>query len=504
MDEFRLTRREVLAVGAAAPLIAAFSQWKAAAGAAVTATDPADLTLVELLPLLESRTLSARELVDACIARAERLEPVVKAFVTPTFDLARTGAAAADKARAANRPAGPLAGVPLGLKDLYYTKGIRTTAGSKALNDFVPASDATVWARLRDAGAVLLGKLNTHEFAIGTSSPPTTNPWDPSRNPGGSSGGSAAALAARMLPIALGTDTAASIRLPAAVCGVAGLKPTYGRCSRHGVIPLAWSLDCTGPMARRLLDVAVLLGVMAGADPADPTSLSEPAGPYPTTAPADLRGVRVGIPDRFFWDGIDADIAGICRQGLARLEAMGAELVGFPMPASTDAVLGERFGPLEKTVVVEGVSYHRRLIRERGALYSPEVLAAFEAGEGVSGPDYVDAQRLRATWAREWRATFAQHRLDVVASPVVPAPPGPQTPSQAVAAGPSFDLTKPWNLNGFPALSVPVGLDGRGLPVGLQLAALPLHEAGLLGIGIALDEDIAFFRRRPPIVEALK
>jgi aspartyl-tRNA(Asn)/glutamyl-tRNA(Gln) amidotransferase subunit A len=504
MDEFRLTRREVLAAGAAAPLIAALSQWHAGAGAVVTATDPADLTLVELLPLLERRVLSARELVDACVARVERLEPVVKAFITPTFDRARAGAAAADEARSGNRPAGPLAGVPLGLKDLYYTQGIRTTAGSKALAEFVPASDATVWARLRDAGAVLLGKLNTHEFAIGTSSPPTTNPWDTSRNPGGSSGGSAAALAARMLPIALGTDTAASIRLPAAVCGVAGLKPTYGRCSRHGVIPLAWSLDCTGPMARRLLDVALLLGVMAGSDPADPTTLSEPVGPYPTKAPGDLWGIRVGIPDRFFWDGIDADIARVCRQGLARLEVMGAELVGFPMPASTDAVLGERVGPLEKTVVVEGVSYHRRLMRERGALYSPEVLATFEAGEGVSGPDYVDAQRLRATWAREWRAAFVQHRLDVVASPVVPAPPGPQTPSQAFVAGPSFDLTKPWNLNGFPALSVPVGLDGRGLPVGLQLAALPLHEAGLLGIGIALDEDIAFFRRRPPIVEALK
>jgi aspartyl-tRNA(Asn)/glutamyl-tRNA(Gln) amidotransferase subunit A len=502
MDEFRPSRRQVLAAGAAAPLIAALNR-RATAAEAAAPTDPADLTLVEVLPRLERRELSARELIDACIARVERLEPVVKAFVTTTFELARTGAAAADEARAAGRPAGVLAGVPVGLKDVYYTKGIRTTASSKVLADFIPGSDATVWARLAGAGAVLAGKLNTHEFALGTSSPPTTNPWDTRRNPGGSSGGSAAALAARMLPVALGTDTAASIRLPAAVCGVAGLKPTYGRCSRHGVIPLAWSLDCTGPMARRLADVAVLLGLMAGADPADPTSLSDPVGPYPAAAPEDLRGVRVGIPDRYFWDGVDAGIARVCRDGLARLEALGAELVDFAMPPSTDAVVGERVGPLERTLIVEGVTYHRRLIRERAALYSPEVLATFEAGEGVSGPDYVDAQRLRATWTREWRAAFADHRLDVVASPVVPAPPGPQTPSQAFAAGPSFDLTKPWNLNGFPALSVPVGLDERGLPVGLQLAALPLAEARLLGIGMALDEDVAFFRRRPPIVEAL-
>ena len=492
----------MLAAGAAAPFVAALSSWgpPGAAGAPVPAADPADLTLVEILPLLEQRRLAARELVDACIARAERLDAVVKAFVTPTFEAARAGAAAADEARAAGRPVGPLAGVPIGLKDLYYTKGVPTTASSRVLADFVPAFDATAWARLRDAGAVLLGKLNTHEFAIGTSSPPTTNPWDTTRNPGGSSGGSAAALAARMVPIALGTDTGASIRLPAAVCGVSGLKPTYGRCSRHGVIPLAWSLDCPGPMARRMVDVALLLGIMAGADPADPTTLAAAVGPYPAGPPAGgLGGVRIGIPDRYFWDGVDADIDRLCRAGLARMEAMGAELVPVPMPASTDAVLGEAVGPYEKTVVVEGASYHRRLMRERAALYSPEVLAAFQAGEGVSGPDYVDAQRLRATWAREWRATFADHRLDAVASPVVPAPPGPQTPSRSFAAGPSFNLTKPWNDNGFPALSVPVGLDSRGLPVGLQLAGLPLEEARILSLGIALDEDVRFFAQAPAV-----
>jgi len=501
MKEFRPTRRQVLAAGAGGSFLATFARWAAPAGAAADplATDPADLTLVEILPALEARRLSARELVEACIARAERHEATVKAFVTPTFDLARAGADAADQARAAGRAVGPLAGVPIGLKDLYYTKGIPTTAGSRVLADFVPGFDATVWTRLAAAGAVLMGKLNTHEFAIGTSSPPTTNPWDTTRNPGGSSGGSAAALAARMVPAALGTDTGASIRVPAAVCGVAGIKPTYGRCSRHGVISLAWSLDCPGPMARRMLDVALLLGVMAGADPADPTTLAGRAGPYPTGVPESLAGTRIGIPETYFWDGIDAEIDRLCREGLSRLEAMGADLVPVPMPASTGAVLPDGIGPYEKTVVVEANSYHRRLMKERAALYSPEVLALIQSGEGISGPEYVDGQRLRATWSREWRDAFAALRLDAVASPVVPAPPGPQTPSQSFAAGPSFNLTKPWNDNGFPALSVPVGLDSRGLPVGLQLAGSPLEEARILSIAIALDEDVRFFTRTPAL-----
>jgi aspartyl-tRNA(Asn)/glutamyl-tRNA(Gln) amidotransferase subunit A len=502
MDGYRPTRRQVLAAGAAAALAAALGRLAPAVAGEASGTNPADLSLVEVLPLLQSRALSARELVDACIGRVERLEPTVKAFVTPTFELALAGAAAADEARAAGRPLGPLAGVPVGVKDMYYTKGIRTTAGSRVLADFVPAFDATVWARLRAAGAVLLGKLNTHEFALGTSTPPTTNPWDPSRNPGGSSGGSGAALAARMLPASVGTDTGASIRLPAAVCGVSGLKPTYGRCSRHGVIPLAWSFDCPGPLARRMLDVSVLMSVIAGHDSADQTSFALPVEPYPTAPPPNLRGVRLGIPDRYFWDDTDADIARLCREGLARMEAMGAELVAFPAPPSTDQVLENPIGVYEKTIVVEAASYHRRLARERAHLYSPEILQVILSGEGFSGPEYVDAQRLRSTWVREWRETFSAHRLDAVAHPVNPEPPGPQSPSQSPFAGVPFGLTKPWNNNGFPALSVPVGLDGRGLPVGLQLAGLPLHEGRLLSMAIALDEDVRFFTRRPPMVES--
>ena len=266
------------------------------------------------------------------------------------------------------------------------------------------------------------------------------------------------------------------------------------------MIPLAWSLDCPGPMARRLLDVSLLLGVMAGVDPSDPTTVDAAAGPYPTAAPGGLTGVRIGLPDRYFWDGLDAGVERVAREALERLAGLGAEIVEVAMPPSTDELFGEKLGPLEKTIIVEAAGWHRPLMETKGPLYSPEVLSLLQVGETVPAPDYADFQYRRAMWGREWRQAFADARLDAVASPTVPAPPGLQTLSQDAFAGPSFDLTKPWSFNGFPALSVPVGLDGLGLPVGLQLAGLPLAEARLLEIGIALDEDVAFYRRRPPIV----
>ena len=513
------TRRQVLAAAAATPLTLALANVARAAGTVgpttePSSTDPADLSVVELLPLLAARQLAARELVESCIARVERLDPEIKAFERPTFDLAIAGAKAVDQARAAGQPVGPLAGVPIGLKALYYTKGLPTTAGSKVLDDFVPDYDATVWARLQAAGMVLLGKLRMAEFGMSGHTPPTVNPWDTQRSPGGSSGGSGAALAARMLPAALGSDTAASIRIPSAVCGVAGLKPTYGRCSRHGAIPLAWSLDHVGPMARRMADCAVLLQVMAGADPADPTSLQAAVPDYPKTAPADLTGVRIGLPDRFFWEDIDAEVERVCREGLDRLTAMGADVVVVPAPPSTDEVLGKGpnlYGALDtvldepdvflKITFPEAVSFHRRLAAERPHRYSPEILANVKAGEAVSGADYLDAQRLRSVWVRECRELFADQRLDAVACPTVPTEPTYQVPSQAFLFGVSFRLTKAFNVNGFPCVSVPVGLDIRGYPVGLQLASPPLDEPRLLSIAIALDEDVRFFTHKPPLVE---
>ena len=516
MSDRSVSRRQVLAAGAALPVSLALGRAGAAKAAAfrpaATSADPADLTIVELLPLLDRRELSARELVEACIARVERLEPTIKAFQHKTFDVARARAKVIDETRALGRPVGALAGVPIGLKDLYYTRGIPTTASSKVLEDFVPDFDATVWARLQEAGMVLLGKLSSTEFAWGPNSPPTVNPWDTRRSPGGSSGGSGAALAARMVPAALGTDTGCSIVNPAAMCGVSGVKGTYGRCSRHGVISLAWSCDHTGPMARRMADCAVLLGVMAGRDPADPTSLQAPVPAYPTVPPPSLNGVRIGLPDRFYWDDIEPDVERVCRAALDRLTAMGAEIVTVPAPPSLDEVLGEGPNPygslvvqggkvLVKILLPESTSYHRRLAADRPHRYSPEILALVEAGESISAPDYLDAQRLRSVWVREWRELFATHGLDAVASPTVATRPTYQTPSQSYAFGPSFRLNKGFNLNGFPSCSVPVGLSPKGHPVGLQLASLHLREPALLAIAVALDEDVRFFDHKPPVLD---
>ena len=481
---------------------------------AARSTNPADLSIVELLPLLKRRTLSSRELVEACIARVEALDPEIKAFKRRTFDVARAQAQAVDQARARKRPVGRLAGVPIALKDLYYTKGIPTTASSKVLADFVPDFDATVWERLQGEGMILLGKLLSTEFAWGANSPPTVNPWDTQRSPGGSSGGSGAALAARMVPATLGTDTGCSVVNPSAMCGVSGVKGTYGRCSRHGVISLAWSCDHAGPMARRMADCALLLGVMAGHDKADPTSLHAPVPTYPTKPPAGLKGVRIGVPDRFYWDDIEPDTERVCRAGLARLAAMGAQIVDVPAPPSLDDVLGEGPNPygslilqgpavLVRIALAESTSYHRRLAAKRAHLYSPEILALVEAGETITAADYLDAQRLRSVWTREWRELFATHRLDAVASPTVPTKPTYQTPSQSLFFGPTYRLNQGFNLNGFPSLSVPVGRGDEGHPVGLQLAAQPLEESRLLSIAIALDEDVRFFDQKPPILDGV-
>jgi aspartyl-tRNA(Asn)/glutamyl-tRNA(Gln) amidotransferase subunit A len=270
-------------------------------------------------------------------------------------------------------------------------------------------------------------------------------------------------------------------------------------------------------MTRRMADCAVLLQIMAGPDPADPTTLQAPVPTYPTKAPADLAGVRIGLLDRYFWDDIDADVERVCREGVARLAAMGAEIVSVPAPPVTDEILRpgpnpygafvvQKEGPdaLVKIILPEATSFHRRLAAERPHRYTPEVLALLKAGETISAADYLDAQRLRSVWVRQWRELFTNERLDAVASPAVPTDPTYQTPSMSFIFGPSFRFTKAFNLNGLPTVSVPVGLDSRGFPVGLMLGAGHLDEPRLLQIAIALDEDVRFFTRKPPLLEAGK
>jgi aspartyl-tRNA(Asn)/glutamyl-tRNA(Gln) amidotransferase subunit A len=449
-------------------------------------TNAADLTLVELLPLLEDRALSARELLQACLERVEQHEERVQAFVVLTPELARAAAERADADRAAGRPVGPLAGVPVALKDLFLTRGVPTTASSRVLEGHDPGVDAAVWERLRDAGAGLLGKTTLQEFAYGTGSHPTRNPWDLTRTPGGSSGGSGAALAARMVPIATGSDTGGSLRIPAAACGVCSLRPAHGRVSAYGALPLASSLDTAGPMARRMRDVSLLLRLLAGHDPRDPLSRDEPVPDYPSSG---CRPVRLGLPSRFFWD-VDPQLAALCREGLARLDA---ELVELDPPADTEELLDVP-GVYGHTMGPEALAHHAGWLADREHLYGAYVRERFAQARRTTPEQHAQAQRDRARMRQQWRALFAAHRLDALAHPTLQEP-----PAVLPAPGPSIALAKAWSVLGWPALSVPVGLDDRGLPVGLQLAGLPEREAELVGFGIALDEDVRFWEHAPPL-----
>ncbi|MEV0797100.1 amidase [Kribbella sp. NPDC050281] len=456
----------------------------------------ADLSLTEVLQLLGQRKLSARELVEDCLRRIDLAEPAVRAFVTLTPDLALDAAFRADEARASGDRVGPLAGVPVAVKDVFLTKGVLTTAGSQVLATYIPAEDAAVWERLSAAGAGLLGKTTTHEFAYGTASTPTANPWDVRRTPGGSSGGSAAALAGRMAPIATGTDTGGSLRIPAAACGVCTLRSTPGRISRYGVIPLSPSFDVAGPMARRMLDISILMSVLAGHDPRDPATRDEPCPPYPLESPHDLSGVRIGLPTEMSWQQVDDRIAVVCHEALGLLAARGAQLVEVENPANTKVVLEKSIGVFDTITESEAHQIHDAL-EPHSHLYTPQVRERVRKGERVSPERYAEALRLRAGWANDWRGIMAAHGLDAIAHPTIDAAP-PLIDPNGPPKGPKIRLSTPWSVAGFPALSVPAGFDNRGLPVGLSLAALPEREADLLGLALAIDEELQLWRHGPP------
>jgi aspartyl-tRNA(Asn)/glutamyl-tRNA(Gln) amidotransferase subunit A len=459
--------------------------------------DAADLSLVEILDQLEERKLSAYELVTDCLRRIARLEPTVQAFVTRTPQLALMAARRADQARMDGSEVGALAGVPVAVKDLFLTRHVLTTAGSKVLAKFVPRENAAAWQRLSTAGAGLLGKTTTHEFAYGTASSPTRNPWDSARTPGGSSGGSAAALASRMAPVAIGTDTAGSLRIPAAACGVSTLRAGIGRVSRYGVIPLSRSFDVTGPMARRMLDVSLLMRVLAGYDSRDPGSRDVPVPAYPSEPPTDLGGIRIGLPIEMSWKEVDEGIAEVCRLALSQLVSRGAVLVEIGMPAIAAEVLRDSVGVFDTINTVEALEIHDPLLPHSRHLYTPQVRRRVQLGERVTPESYENALRLRTQWESKWRQIMADHRLDAVAHPAIDAPP-PLIDADRGPVGPAIRLSVPWTVAGFAALSVPAGFDSHGLPVGLSLAGLPEREAALLGLGIVIDEELETWRLRPP------
>ncbi len=483
--------------------------------------NPLDWTIAEALNALAARQISAVELTQAHLSAIRALNPRLNAFITETPDLALEQARAADAARAAGS-APALSGIPLAIKDLFCTEGVRTTAGSKILEPFIPPYDSTVTAQLKAAGAITLGKANLDEFAMGSSNitsayGPVENPWQRADGkkltPGGSSGGSAAAVAARIAMGATGTDTGGSIRQPASFTGIAGIKPTYGRCSRFGIVAFASSLDQAGPMARTVQDCAMLLETMSGFDPRDSTSAERAVPDFRAACARGVKGLRIGIPAEYRVDGMDPTIEKLWQAGIDWLKSAGAIIVdislphtkyGLPVyyivaPAEASSNLarydGVRFGAR-----VEGDDLIDLYERTRAAGFGAEVKRRVMIGTYVLSAGYYDAyylraQKIRALILRDFQMAFAQTTgVDAILTPT--------TPSAAFALGEKMDdpvtmylndvFTVPASLAGVPAMSIPAGLDPNGLPLGLQVIGRHFDEKTVFAVAGALEAASGF------------
>lgn len=459
-------------------------------------------TVASLAARIRSRDLSPVALVEDLLGRIERCRPL-NAFLTVTASAARAQAAEAEGEIAAGRYRGPLHGIPVSLKDLVDTKGIRTTCGSRILSDHIPTADATVAARLRTAGAVLLGKNALHEFAFGvtTNNPhygPTRNPWRLDRIPGGSSGGSGAAVAAGLGPVSIGTDTGGSIRIPAALCGIVGLKPTYGRISRHGVFPLSWSLDHVGPLTRTVQDAALVLQAIAGPDPEDPSTLGQTVPDFSAGLGKPLTGLRVGVLADEYHSEMADDVRAPFRAAVDVLARLGlvAEDVEFPRAteARTAAVT---------ILFAEAASVHERWLRDRAKEYGLDTLALLRQGQFLTATQYLRAQRARTPIAKEVGALL--RRYGALVSPTIPlVAPAIGEPTVTLggrpgdARGAVTRLVRLINLVGLPAITVPCGVGADGLPVGLQIVGRSMDEATILAIAHAYEQATPWHTRRPP------
>jgi len=452
-------------------------------------------TIRELGTRYRKRELSPVEVTRALLARIEKLDPALHAFVTLTPDRALADARAAEEAlrRGDERP---LLGIPVGHKDIYLTKGIRTTGGSALFADWVPDSDSTVGRRWQDAGTVLLGKLITHEFAFGLQFPghrfqPARNPWNLEHIPGGSSSGSGAALAAGLLHGATGSDTGGSIRGPAAFCGITGLKPTYGRVSRAGVMTLSWTLDHTGPMARTVEDCAYLLQAIAGHDAADPASSTRPVDDYVGALDGSVRGLRIGVPRNYFFEDADTDNVRAFEDALGTLRKLGADVRDLQIPAFN---LSRSFMLI---MLSEAFAYHEQDLRLHPELYGEMLRERLLTGALVTGPEYVQAQRVRMQICAD--VAEVMKTVDVLATPTTPkTAPTFKTMYDPELAFPRTNMP-PFNLTGQPTLALPCGLSASGLPLSLQLSGRAFEEATVLRLGHAYQRATDWHTRRPPV-----
>jgi amidase len=457
-------------------------------------------TLTEAASLLRRRQISPVELTRAVLARIDRLEPQLHSYVTVLPERALARARVAERELAGGADRGPLHGIPIAVKDLFFTKGVPTTCASRVLAGWVPDYDATVVEYLDAAGAVLLGKLNMTEFAMtgyAPSLPIPRNPWDPARHTGGSSSGSAVATAAGLCFASLGTDTGGSIRFPSAWCGVVGLKPTYGRVSRHGVFPLGTTLDHIGPITRSVADAAVVLEVIAGADANDPTSLDAPVPECSATLNRGVRGVRVGIDEDFMGGHVHPEVVAALMSALDVLQRQGAELVRVSVPAVEEL--------LEAWSVIcsaEAVAAHEATYPARADEYGPSFRSFLEYGTRISGVEYAKAHLLRVAFARRFQEVFEHAEVFACpgffmqAAPVDALDPyGPFSPAFA----PFMRFTAPFNFSGNPTLSLPAGFSDNGLPHGIQLVGPLLGEAVLCQVGHTYEQETEWHHRRPPV-----
>ncbi len=461
-------------------------------------------SISELSRLIRTREISCAELTEQTLARIERLNPALNAYITVTAELAREQAARADKEIAAGQYRGPLHGIPYAAKDLCFTRGVPTTAGSKILRDFVPTYDATVVVRLRRAGAVLVGKSGLHENAYGiTSNNPyfgaIRNPWDLERIPGGSSGGSAAALASGLCSFSLGTDTGGSIRIPAAFCSVTGLKPTFGRVSRYGVFPLGHSLDHVGPFALTAVECGWTYVAMAGYDPHEDASIDRPVE-FPPEGEASVAGLRIGVPENFYFEQLDPAVEQHCRAALKTFESLGATLepIGLPDIEEMNAVA-------RVILLAEATAVHIRNLDRRPEDFGEDQLALFDQGRFITAVDYLNAQRRR----RELCASFARafEKVDILAAPAVTVLPAKIGQVNLDIRGETHDVRlattrncRALNLTGLPLLTMPCGFSDSGLPAALQLIGDAYAENSILKAGAAFQQATDFHLRRPPTI----
>ncbi len=467
--------------------------------------DLLNLTIAQAAPKLERRDLSPVDLTEAMLHRIANLNTQLNAYITVCDQQARDAAQAVEGLIRAGYYLGPLHGIPIALKDNIYTRGIRTTAGAKILSNFVPDEDATVTARLKRAGAIIVGKTNMHEFAWGgtTDNPhygTCRNPWNPERFPAGSSGGSGVAVAARTCLGALGTDTGGSIRLPSAVNGIVGIRPTIGRVSNHNVVPLAWTMDTVSPMTRTVEDCITMFEVVAGYDPLDPHSGQVPLSDYRAEMRRGMRGLRIGLVRDYSLTHVQKAVGDAVRDALKTMERLGAQIEEIPMPSI--------HGNISAQLTIESCepsTYHQEWLRTRPQDYGLDVRTLLEMGEMYLATHYLQAQRYRSVLREEFLAGFKH--VDVFVTPTLPFTATPCGATEVVIENNRkedmlsaiMQFTGVPSLAGLPALSLPVGFDPDGMPVGMQIIGPPFEEGTLFRMGHAYQGETDWHMRAPKL-----